>query len=138
MELFRACRLTSLIADTYIDDVGRRKEQNKPGAWQMEKVLSHYQAGTGAILISSREEARVVREIVEILKENAPDAKIATIAAPGSAVTFLNDRSPPKVVGLADAYKWASEAPSRVLIVYDWHMICNNPLQWRQLIDWLP
>jgi len=33
-------------------------------------IISHYQAGTGAILISTREEARVVREIMAELEEH--------------------------------------------------------------------
>lgn len=102
-------------------------------------ILSHYQAGTGAILISSREEQRTLREINACLPKDEDVCEICTIAAPGGELrNYRTGRSEKGVAGIANGYKWASDKPGRVLVVYDWHMICNNPGAWRLLLDNLP
>lgn len=40
--------------------------------------------------------------------------------------------------GLIAGYAWASAAPGRVLVVYDWHVLANAPGHWRALIEALP
>src|SRR5262249_54302415 len=40
--------------------------------------------------------------------------------------------------GLIAGYAWAQAAPGRVLVVYDFHTLCNTPGHWRALIDALP
>jgi ribonuclease HI len=98
--------------------------------------LSHYRAGTGAVLVETREERRLLESL---LAELPPTATVCTVAAPSGA---LRDARTGKAeqgkAGLAAAYQWASEAPGRVVLVYDWHTLINAPVQWRALIDALP
>jgi hypothetical protein len=98
-------------------------------------ILSHYQAGTGAVLISTREEQRALSEIVACLPE---DAEFCTVAAPGGNLRNYRTGRQEKELGITNGYKWAAEQPGRVLVVYDWHMMVNNPGAWRQLLEALP
>lgn len=112
-------------------------------------ILSHFRAGTGAVAIETREEGRLM---TEILKELPPKSEVAVTAAPSGGVFMVRlidgvackDREPlipAKGMGqqtLPDAYSWAATAPNRVLIVLDWHMLANTPGHWRMLIESLP
>jgi len=102
---------------------------------QAFSIRSHYAAGSGAVAVETREERRVLREIVEQVPGRAP---IATIAAPsgelrdGRTGRSLNEK------GLAAGYAWVAAGPGRVLVVYDWHTLANAPGSWRALIEALP
>lgn len=98
-------------------------------------IASHFRAGTGAILVETREEARFLRSVGDEL----PDAEICTIAAPGGPLTDKAGKVDTSAGnGLDSAFKWASGAPNRVLLVYDWHMLVNSPIHWRKLIEAIP
>ncbi len=99
-------------------------------------IQSHYSAGSGAVLVETREEARFLRSLLAEL----PQAEIVAIAAPGGP---LRDARTTKAIGkvgagLDEAYKWLSDGPGRVLVVWDWHCLVNSPGQWRKLIEALP
>jgi hypothetical protein len=99
-------------------------------------IQSYYGSGAGAVLIETREEARLVRNIIAELPKTA---EIATIAAPQSQ--GKNARTGKIIEGMANlnaAYGWAQASCDRVVIVYDWHMLVNNPGAWRALIEALP
>ena len=105
-------------------------------------IKSHWQAASGAITVTTREEPRFIQRLLAEL----PDAPVATVAAPGGQVRAW-DRSLPNgpaerpienCVGLDAGYKWASEGPGRILVCFDWHVLCNTPGHWRKLIEALP
>jgi len=101
-------------------------------------IRSHYAAGTGALAIETREEKRVLRDIIAELPAGTA---IATIAAPSGIVKCARtgrqlDQTP--TTGLASAYAWASGGPGRVLIVWDFHTLINAPGNWRLLLEALP
>ena len=100
-------------------------------------ILSHLKAGSGAIAYETREESRLLREILSDLPSKC---EVATIASPGGPLKDARKRGAPidGITGLANAYVWAQAAPARVLVVYDWHPIANNPGTWRALIEALP
>lgn len=104
--------------------------------------LSHLRAGSGAIIVETREESRMLAELIaELPTDIRPDLKtqVCTIAAPGGPLKdALTGKPIEGMVGLPNAYQWASNGPARVLVVYDWHMLANNPGHWRTLIDNLP
>jgi hypothetical protein len=101
-------------------------------------IRSHFSAGTGALAVETREESRALREIIADLPTGTV---IATIAAPSGA---LKDARTGRNIdnternGLPAAYSWAQSAPARVVIVYDFHVLINNPGHWRMLIESLP
>lgn len=102
---------------------------------EADMILSHYRAGTGALLVETREEARF---LAELLAELPPSATVATVAAPGGPVRDARTGAAIGQQGLLAAYQWACGGPGRVLIVYDWHMLADAPGHWRALIEHLP
>ena len=98
-------------------------------------ILSHYRAGSGAVLVETREEQRLLREL---LGELPKGAMVGTMAAPSGQVKDARTGKAVEDAGLANAYAWASDGPGRVLVVHDWHVLANNPGHWRMLIDRLP
>ncbi len=99
-------------------------------------ILSHYRAGTGALCNETREESRLLRELLTELPE---EAEVMTCAAPSGALRDARTgRTEQGQGGLNAGYLWAGAAPGRVLFVYDWHVLCNAPGCWRALIDALP
>ncbi len=99
-------------------------------------ILSHYQAGSGAVLVETREEARLLRTL---LAELPAAAQVATVAAPSGAVKDARTDKPLQgAIGLAQGYAWAQAEAGRVLVVHDWHVLCNSPGHWRLLIEALP
>lgn len=99
-------------------------------------ILSHYRAGTGALLIETREEARLTREL---LAELPRTAEVAVIAAPSGQLRDARTGGDIKAAnGLPGAYGWTGAAPGRVLLVLDWHTLANTPGHWRALIEALP
>lgn len=102
---------------------------------------SHYRAGTGALLVSTSEESRLLRNLMNELAPEDGDmrAEVAHIAAPGGKLlNARGDREIAGKVGLPAAYSWLQEGPGRVCVVWDWHTVANNPGQWRALIQALP
>lgn len=104
-------------------------------------LLSHYLSGTGLVCIETREEERVIREFIAELPKGtevaAVDAPAGPAVRPGldnQGEIYWRDESPPAFQGLAGGYAWASAAPSRVLIVFDWHVLCDTPGHWRSAI----
>jgi len=97
-------------------------------------IESHFRAGSGAVLVETREESRFLRSILNEL----PTAAVCTVAAPGGALVDARSNKPESGSGLMAGYKWAQAEPGRVLIVWDWHMLANNPGHWRALIESLP
>src|SRR3974390_1203814 len=111
-----------------------------------ESVFTHLSGATGAILCETREERRRVQTIVAELSaakaNNKPlDFELQPVAAPKGV--FRDDKGQFLVVNgkpdmsersLGEIYRWASERPARVLIVYDFHMLINNPAKWRGMI----
>lgn len=103
----------------------------------MKALKSHLRAGTGAVCVETREESRLLDEIKGMADGTGKSVEIRTMAAP--AGSFRDPRTGKIETGtMAGAYTWASAGPGRVLVVYDWHLICNNAGQWRGLIDALP
>ena len=99
-------------------------------------IRSHYAAGTGALAIETREEKRVLRDIINELPEGTP---IASVAAPSGIVKDVRtNRQIDTTQGLVAGYAWASAGPGRVLVVYDWHTLANAPGTWRALLEALP
>ena len=98
-------------------------------------ILSHYRAGTGAILIETREESRLLREVIAELPAGAP---VHTVAAPSGQIKDARTGKPSEGTGLTAGYQWAQAGPARVLIVYDWHTLANTAGHWRALADALP
>jgi hypothetical protein len=99
-------------------------------------IRSHYAAGTGALAIETREEKRVLRDI---LAELPASAVIGTLAAPSGLLKDARTGKPiGDVTGLVPAYAWAASAPGRALVVYDWHTLANNAGAWRALLETLP
>lgn len=112
-------------------------------------IRSHYNAGTAALAIETREETRLLKEIVSELPKNTP---VTVIAAPTGALKCARTGRPidattgqpatskeaQTITGLNNAYQWAQNGPGRVLIVYDWHVLTNNPGAWRALIETIP
>lgn len=116
----------------------------------MTGIVSHYKSGTGALLVETREETRLLREIIAELppfvrpanlQRQQPELKtsVCTIAAPsGQLKDARTGKAIDGILGLVNGYAWATDGPGRVLVVYDWHCLANNPGQWRLLIDTLP
>lgn len=99
-------------------------------------ILSHYRAGTGALLVSTREEARF---LAATIAELPPEIPVCTVAAPGGPVRKIQgEDDTPTQNGLIAGYQWASAGPGRVLVVYDWHTLANTPGHWRALAENLP
>ena len=99
-------------------------------------ILSHYRAGTGAVLLETREESRAVRQIVA---ELPADAQVCRLAAPGGPIVDVRTGLPEQgKAGLLAGYEWAASGPGRVLCVFDYHVLCNAPGHWRALADPLP
>lgn len=96
-------------------------------------IISHYKAGTGAILLETQEEDRATNLILTEL----PSAPVAALAAPNGPIRDGRTGAPVGQ-GLAEGYKWLSSGPGRVLVCYDWHVMANNPGAWRALIEALP
>jgi len=101
---------------------------------EINQIVSHYRAATGAILLSTREEHRALNAIVAALPAGA---EVATVAAPSGK---LRDHAGRDVGngGHQAGYAWAADKGGRVLIVYDMHSLINNAGSWRTLIDVLP
>lgn len=110
---------------------------------------SHLRAGTGAMAIETREEDRVLGELLTELQGLA--TTVAIVAAPNGPVRqarllngrVVKDHEPlirpaQGVLSLVAAYEWAAGGPGRVLIVLDWHVLANAPGHWRMLIEHLP
>lgn len=95
---------------------------------------SHYCAGTGAVLVSTREEGRLIRDILA----EFPDAPVCTVAAPTGPVRNARTGCAEGAPGLAPALQWAQGAPGRILVVYDYHVLVNNPGHWRGLAEAIP
>ena len=111
--------------------------------------VSHLRAGTGAVAVETREENRLVSDLIAELDGTAREfAIVAAPMGPIQSMRLINgrvakDREPlvrPATgqSSLAAAYDWAAGAPGRVLVVLDWHMLANAPGHWRMLIDALP
>ena len=103
-------------------------------------IRSYYAAATGALAIETREEKRLLRDIVSELPAGA---SIATIAAPSGILKDARtgrpiDPAAEKSTGLLSAYAWASSGPGRALVVYDFHTLINAPGSWRTLLEALP
>lgn len=99
-------------------------------------ILSHYRAGTGALCIETREEGRVLRELLVELPEQAA---VMLCAAPGGPLRDARTgKTEQGLSGIMAGYLWAGSEPGRVLVVFDWHVLCNAPGHWRALIDTLP
>ena len=97
---------------------------------------SHYSAGSGAVLVETREESRMLRDLLAELPERA---EVMTVAAPnGQLRDARTGRALQGQGGLAAGYNWTSDRPGRVLVVWDWHMLANSPGHWRMLIEALP
>ena len=94
---------------------------------------SHYKAGSGAVLVETREERRLLTDLLAEL----PAAQVCTIAAPGGPCRDARTGKT-ECNGLAGGYSWACGAPGRVLVVYDWHTLANTVGHWRTLIEVLP
>jgi hypothetical protein len=97
----------------------------------------HRRAGTGFILVETREEQRAL----ETIAAECPDADIVTVAAPGGAVRPYRLKAgvkPPAGAGLQAAYAWAADAPGRIVVIWDLHTLINNAGQWRAAIDATP
>jgi len=110
--------------------------QNKTSQKPTPLILSHYRAGTGAVLVETREESRLLRQI---LSELPSAAQVCTVAAPSEAVKDARTGRPENgVTGLAGGISWAQAAPGRLLLVYDFHTLINSAGHWRKLIDALP
>lgn len=97
-------------------------------------IRSHYHAGTGAVLVETREERRFLESLVAELDA---DTEVATLAAPSGRAVCARTGKRLDIQGLDPGLAWASEG-DRVLIVYDWHTLVNTPGHWRRLIDALP
>lgn len=97
---------------------------------------SHFQAGTGAVLVETREESRLLRDLLAEL----PSAEVCTIAAPsGKLVNARTERElGANAAGMDAAYRWVADGPGRVLVVHDWHTLANAPGHWRSLLTALP
>ena len=111
--------------------------------------VSHLRAGTGAVAVETREEDRLISDLLAELDGTAREfAIVAAPMGPIQSMRLINgrvakDREPlvrPATgqSSLAAAYDWAAGAPGRVLVVLDWHMLANAPGHWRMLIDALP
>ncbi len=99
-------------------------------------ILSHYDAGTGLVLIETREESRQLREM---LSEVGPDVPVCTVAAPSGPVRDARTGKPEAgAVGMAAGIAWCQAGGGRILVVYDWHPLCNSPGHWRGMIEALP
>lgn len=98
-------------------------------------LLSHYRAGSGAVLVETREERRFLRAL---LAELPPTAEVCRVAAPQGGLVNVRTGRPENVAGLFAGYQWAAASPGRVLVVFDWHVLCNAPGHWRALSEGLP
>lgn len=100
-------------------------------------ILGHYKAGTGAVLVETREEASFLEKLLQELPEKAA---VHTIAAPGGPILRAKNGQAigSDEVGLLKGYTWATGGAGRVLVVYDFHMLVNNPGHWRALSEALP
>ena len=91
---------------------------------------------SGAVLVETREESRMLRDLLAELPERA---EVMTVAAPnGQLRDARTGRALQGQGGLAAGYNWTSDRPGRVLVVWDWHMLANSPGHWRMLIEALP
>ena len=98
--------------------------------------VSHYLAGTGAVLLETREEARALSVL---LSELPTLTEVCTVAAPSGALKDARTGKQEKALsGLDGAYSWCADSPGRVVAVYDWHMLSHAPGQWRKLAEALP
>lgn len=107
--------------------------------------MSYYRSATGAIAVETQEESRMLRDLRLELPE---DATIAEFTAPTGALTqvkfvakenrIIRVKDPILTGDLAAVYAWLGKAPGRVAVIYDAHMLMNNPGTWRTLINQLP
>lgn len=108
--------------------------------------LSHLRAGTGALAVETREESRLLLELLTELQGMA--RQVAIVAAPNGPVRLarlvngavVRDNEPlirpvQGQMALAAAYEWCAAGPGRVLVVLDWHVLANAPGHWRLLIE---
>jgi|SRR5579864_274352 len=98
-------------------------------------ILSHLQAGSGAVMAETREEARFVRSVISELPNGT---QVCTLAAPGGPIKDARTGKATDISGLANGYAWLAAGPGRCLVVLDLHMLINNPGTWRSLIEALP
>lgn len=107
--------------------------------------MSYYRSATGAIAVETQEESRMLRDLRLELPD---DAMIAEFTAPTGALTqvkfvakenrIIRVKDPILTGDLAAVYAWLGKAPGRVAVIYDAHMLMNNPGTWRTLINNLP
>lgn len=102
-------------------------------------LLSHLRAATGAVLLETREESRC---LAAILAELGATAQIALVSAPNGELIDLATRrqlAPSSPSGTMPAcYQWVTQSGGRVLVVQDWHRVCNAPAHWRMALNALP
>ena len=97
-------------------------------------IKSHYDAGTGALFVATREERRFLESLLGEVK----DAHVATCAAPNGALKDARTGGALNIGGIGAGYEWAAAAPGRILVVHDFHTLVNAPGHWRALIEALP
>jgi len=108
-------------------------------------IRSHYQSATGCLCVETREEQRFLYNLISEIKSYDSEAEIAMMSAPQDEIQQIVINNEGKVVvgrpvingavNMAKAYAWLSESARRILVVFDWHMLCNNAGQWRDLLD---
>jgi hypothetical protein len=102
----------------------------------MNPILSHFRAGSGAVLVETREESRFLRQLLDDIPR---DTSVMTIAAPSGALKCARTgRVEKDSGGLVGAYQWAADGIGRMVVVFDYHMLINNPGHWRSLMESLP
>ena len=114
------------------------------------ETFSHLCAATGFICVETREENRYLHHV---LSQMPSDIQVGIMSAPNGAfraATLKNgkvfiDPTPilkpsgnPMDLMLFRVLKWASEGPGRVVLIFDWHMLCNAPVHWRAAIEAQP
>jgi hypothetical protein len=98
-------------------------------------IQRYHDAGFPAVAITTSEEERLERLIVEELGQNC---KIASVSATGGlrdvrAQALLDDKA-----DYRKAFAWASKAQDNVLIVYDFQHVIRNAGAYRSLKDQFP
>ncbi len=106
---------------------------------------NHYAAGTGAVAIESAEETRLISTLLQEL----PSASVFVMTAPtggiqqvqliaGSTNFTTVKKDAIAVSGMAEAYAFIAKRAGQILVVKDWHTLCNSAGHWRALIEALP
>lgn len=101
-------------------------------------ILSHHRAGTGMVLVETREEARFLKEMLAELPDGV---EVATVPAGQRGAPLTDARTGKAVAGYADLaglYAWLQKGPNRVGLGYDFHRMINSPSAWRGAITALP